>query len=177
MLKICVNGFLTSLPPIWQTSLLVLKRFNYAPVFEVALIVIYAAWVSPGKINAMENCAHCNWGLTTLSGQFNVWFIVLLSHFVHTQGRVRGGKGGSTDLQLSLKYGSVEREREKRERREREERRIEKKKMEKKGIDPFTSRMLSARSTIWATSPLWIDHKNWWFVTIFKFWGSAVFYC
>ena len=51
-----------------------------------------AAWVLPGKINAMENCAHCNWGLTTLSGEVNVRFIVLLSRFDCTQGRVRGEK-------------------------------------------------------------------------------------
>ena len=37
-----------------------------------------AAWVLPGKINAMENCAHCNWGLTILPGEVNVRFIVLL---------------------------------------------------------------------------------------------------
>ena len=24
------------------------------------------AWVLPGMINAMENCARCEWGLTTL---------------------------------------------------------------------------------------------------------------
>ena len=47
------------------------------------------AWVLPGKTNAMENCAHCNWGLTTLPGVVNVRFIVLLSRFDRTQGRVR----------------------------------------------------------------------------------------
>ena len=51
-----------------------------------------AAWVLPGKINAMEDCAHCNWGLSTLLGEVNVRFIVLLSLFDRTQGRVRGGK-------------------------------------------------------------------------------------
>ena len=35
----------------------------------------------PGKINAMENCARCDWGLTTLSDGVNVRFIVLLSLF------------------------------------------------------------------------------------------------
>ena len=54
-----------------------------------------AAWVLPGKINAMENCAHCNRGLTTLSGVVNVRVIVLLSLFDRTQGRVPGGKPGS----------------------------------------------------------------------------------
>ena len=53
-----------------------------------------AAWVLPGKINAMENCAHCNGGLTTLSGEVNVQFIVLLSLFDRSQGRLRGGKTG-----------------------------------------------------------------------------------
>ena len=35
----------------------------------------------PGKINAMENCVRCDWGLTTLPGEVNVRFIVLLSLF------------------------------------------------------------------------------------------------
>jgi hypothetical protein len=35
--------------------------------------------VLPSKINAMKNCAHCNWRLTTLSGEVNVRIIVLLS--------------------------------------------------------------------------------------------------
>ena len=34
-----------------------------------------AAWVLPGMINAMENCARCDWGLTTLSGEVNLRFI------------------------------------------------------------------------------------------------------
>ena len=50
--------------------------------------------VLPGKINAMENCAHCNWRLTTLSGEVNVRFIVLLSLFDRTQGRVCVEKAG-----------------------------------------------------------------------------------
>jgi hypothetical protein len=53
-----------------------------------------AAWVLPGKINGTENCAHCNWGFTTLSGEVSVRFNVLLSLFDRTQGRVRGGKTG-----------------------------------------------------------------------------------
>jgi len=50
--------------------------------------------VPPGKINAIENCAHFNWGLTTLSGEVNVPFIALLSLFDRTQGRVCDEKAG-----------------------------------------------------------------------------------
>ena len=53
-----------------------------------------AAWVLPGKINAMENCARCKRRLTTMSGEVNVRFIVLLSLFYRSQGRVCGGKAG-----------------------------------------------------------------------------------
>ena len=53
-----------------------------------------AAWVLPGKIKGMENCAHSYWGLTTLSGEVNVRIIVLLCLFDRTQGRVCGGKAG-----------------------------------------------------------------------------------
>ena len=56
----------------------------------------------PGKINAMENCARCEWGLTTMSDEVNVRFIVLLSLFYRSQGRVCGGKAGSTDLKCHL---------------------------------------------------------------------------
>ena len=45
-----------------------------------------AAWVLPGKINAMENCAYCNGRLTTLSGEVNMRFIVLLNLFDRSQG-------------------------------------------------------------------------------------------
>ena len=51
-----------------------------------------AAWVLPGKINAMGNCAYCNRGLTKLLDEFNVCFIELHSLFDRTQGRVHGGK-------------------------------------------------------------------------------------
>jgi hypothetical protein len=50
--------------------------------------------VFPGMINAMDNCARCDLGLIALSGEFNVRFIVLLSLFDRSQGRVRGGKAG-----------------------------------------------------------------------------------
>ena len=61
-----------------------------------------AVYVLPGKINAIENCAHCNRGLATLSGEVNVRFIVLLSLFDRTQGRVRGGKVKSSPLKCQL---------------------------------------------------------------------------
>ena len=50
----------------------------------------------------MENCAYCNWGLILLSGKVNVRFIVLLSRFGCTQGRVRGGKVKSSPLKCHL---------------------------------------------------------------------------
>ena len=50
--------------------------------------------VPPALPNATENCARCDWGLITLSGEVNVRFIVLLSLFGRTQGRVCGGKAG-----------------------------------------------------------------------------------
>ena len=56
----------------------------------------------PGKINAMENCARCDWGLTTLPGEINVRFIALLSLFDRTQGHVCGGKVRSADLKCHL---------------------------------------------------------------------------
>jgi len=53
-----------------------------------------AAWVPPAKPNAKENCARCNWGLTTLSVEVNVPFIALISLFDRTQGRVCDEKAG-----------------------------------------------------------------------------------
>jgi len=44
------------------------------------------------KLNAMKNCAQSNGGLTTMLGEVDVRFIVLLSPFDRTQGRVGGGK-------------------------------------------------------------------------------------
>ena len=48
----------------------------------------------PGKINAMKNCAHCNRGLATMSGDVNVLFVARLCPFDHAQGAVCGGKVG-----------------------------------------------------------------------------------
>ena len=56
------------------------------------------AWVLPGEINAMENCAGCNERLATLSGEANVRFIALLSPFDCAQGRFRGEEAGSSRL-------------------------------------------------------------------------------
>ena len=53
-----------------------------------------AACVDAGELNAMKNCAHCNWGLATLPGEVDVRFITLLSLFDHMQGRVDGRKAG-----------------------------------------------------------------------------------
>ena len=61
-----------------------------------------AAWVLPGEINAMENCAGCNEGLATEPGEVAVQFIVLRSRFDRTQGPVCRGKVGSRHLKCLL---------------------------------------------------------------------------
>ena len=60
------------------------------------------AWVLPGEINAMENCAGCNEGLVTLSGEVDVRFIAFLSPFDRAQGLVCGEKAGSGYLKSQL---------------------------------------------------------------------------
>jgi hypothetical protein len=45
------------------------------------ITTLFGTSVPPTLPNAMENCARCDWGLTTLPGEVNVRFIVLLSLF------------------------------------------------------------------------------------------------
>ena len=47
-----------------------------------------AVWVLPGEIIALKNCAHSNGGPTTMLDEVDVRFILLLSPFDRTQGRV-----------------------------------------------------------------------------------------
>ena len=60
----------------------------------------------PDDINAIENCARCNRGLASLSGEVNVRFVVPLSLFDRTQGRVRGRKQIDSP-KISPRSGSV----------------------------------------------------------------------
>ena len=46
------------------------------------------AWVLPGEINAMKNCAGCNERLAALPGEVDVRFIALPSPFDRAQGPV-----------------------------------------------------------------------------------------
>ena len=50
----------------------------------------------------MENCARCNSGLTTLSGEVDVRFIALFVLCDRTQGPLWDGKAGQGDLKFHL---------------------------------------------------------------------------
>ena len=58
------------------------------------IATLFGTSVPPALPSAMKNCARCDWRLTTLSGEVNVRFIVLLSLFDRTQGRVCGRNAG-----------------------------------------------------------------------------------
>ena len=60
------------------------------------------AWVLPGVMNAMTNCACCNEGLATSSSEVGVRFISLLSPFDRTQGLGCEGKEGQSHLKRNL---------------------------------------------------------------------------
>ena len=53
-----------------------------------------AAWVLPGEIKAMGNCAGCNEGLAIVPGEVGERFIALWSRFDRTQGAVWEEKSG-----------------------------------------------------------------------------------
>ena len=51
-----------------------------------------AAWVLPGKINAMKGCVRCYWGLPLLSGDLNLRFFVLSVSLTAGKAVFVGGK-------------------------------------------------------------------------------------
>jgi hypothetical protein len=62
---------------------------------------------APNEVNRFWNCAHCNRGLNTMSGEVNVLFIALPSLFDRTQGPVSGRKDGKVAWNLIVRSSGL----------------------------------------------------------------------